>query len=140
GAGIGREQMGAVRRASENDCDDHEPQRARRPQRNTNSLLCDLCALCGSCGSCLCSHWFATIFRLSRYAPNYASTNSPGAPRLFPIGSVLSMSHSAGSAEPVGQAFPRARTFPSAVFSTRSFKWYHVSAFHVNGAVAVRCV
>ena len=37
-------------------------------------------------------------------------------------------------------AFPRARTLPSAVFSTRSFKWYHVSGFHAKGIVTVRLV
>src|SRR5206468_4750574 len=68
------------------------------------------------------SHWFATIFRLSRYAPNSASTNSPGAPFRLPIGSTLSIVQSPGSVSPVGQALPRARTLPSGMFSTRNFK------------------
>ena len=35
---------------------------------------------------------------------------------------VYAVIHAAGSASPVGHALPRARTFPSAVFSTLSFR------------------
>ena len=51
----------------------------------------------------------------------------------LPIGSILSIIQAAGSGWPVSHALPRARTLPSAVFSTRSFRWYHASAFHANG-------
>src|SRR6185436_8505985 len=85
-------------------------------------------------------HWLAESFRLSRYAPNSASTKNPGAPLRLPAGSSLSICHSAGSGWPVSHALPRARTLPSAVFSTRSLRWYQVSAFHWNGTTAERSV
>ena len=61
----------------------------------------------------------------------------PGAPCLLPIGSTLSIIHAAGSASAVGHTLARALTLPSAVFSTRSFRRYHVSAFHANGFLTV---
>src|SRR3989304_5887201 len=50
----------------------------------------------------------AVTFRLSRYAPNCAKANTPGAPCRLPMGSTLSIIHCAGSGSPVGQALPRA--------------------------------
>src|SRR5262249_6114012 len=112
--------------------------RACDHERDQSDEQRDLCDLCGSHGFLFAgSHWFATIFRLSRNAPNGAAANTPGAPWRLPIGSSLSIVHGAGSASPVGHALPRART-PLARFSTRSFRWYHASGFQANGTVTVR--
>src|SRR5262249_35775646 len=85
-------------------------------------------------------HWFELTLMLSMYAPNSASMKKPGAPLWLPIGSTFSIVHAAGSGWPVGQALPRGRTVPSGRFSTRSFRWYQVSAFHSYGTAAERCV
>ena len=83
-------------------------------------------------------HWFGVTLRLSKYTPNWASAKRPGLPCLLGMGSMRSIGHASGSASPVGQALPRMRVLPSAVFSTRSLRRYQVSGFQANGADAAR--
>src|SRR5262245_57120462 len=84
------------------------------------------------------SHLFGVTLMLSKKSSFALSAKMPALPARFPIGSVHSISHSAGSDSPAGHALPRARVLPSGRFSTCSFNLYQVSAFHANGLLKVR--
>src|SRR5215475_2357748 len=83
-------------------------------------------------------HLFGVTLMLSKKSSFALSAKTPGLPIRFPIGSVHSISHSAGSGSLTGQALPRARVLPSGKFSTCSFNRYQVSAFHAKGLLKVR--
>ena len=65
--------------------------------------------------------------------------NSPGAPSRLPIGSVLSIIQSAGSASVAAHALPRANLTIGQVFHSELHR-YHTSGFQAKGTVTVRTV
>ena len=84
------------------------------------------------------SHLFGVTLMLSKKTSLALSQKMPALPCVLPMGSVHSISHSAGSASLASQALPRARVLPPGSVCTSNFSRYQVSAFQAKGLLKLR--